>query len=325
MNLKTQFGTAFKGYDAAPLKRIYIEQEYSKPFEEELRAAAKAENIRVATIYDNLKWVQDDKTIIEKVGGPFFIATGKVGDNCLVQMRSKYKMPAARTPDFLIGGNVFIGKLPNGEKWLLSGEHNTTQDVESIAKTYEIKPENIHFLPQQNYHLDMFMRPVGYPFVLVNDPKLVLENIEKLDGTEKEKEEFKRSIKRYYKLQDSLGYSSAEGTIKKLEELGFVPIRIAGDYGEAFNFMNAIVNMHNDGKISYITNSSKCTNKLHSSIEKIFADDLREKVPFLDKIYFISGKSTPAYDTNYMMDALMYGGGGIHCMTMEEPNFKTWA
>ena len=40
----------FKGYDAAPLKRIYIEQEYSKPFEDELKAAAKTENI-IKNIY----------------------------------------------------------------------------------------------------------------------------------------------------------------------------------------------------------------------------------------------------------------------------------
>ena len=315
----------FKGYDAAPLKRIYIEQEYSKPFEDELKAAAKTENIRVATLYDNLKWVQDDKFITEKAGGPFFLASGKVSENCLVKIRSRYKMPAARSENFLAGGNMFIGKLPNGEKWLLSGENNTTQDVEGISKAYNIPPQNIHFLPQQNYHLDMFMRPIGYPFVLVNDPELVLESVKKLDGSKEEKEEFKKTVNKYYKLQETLGYSSAEATIKKLTELGFVPIRIAGDYGESCNFMNAIVNKHENGTISYITNSTNCNNKLYSSLERVFADELREKVPFLDKTYFIKGKSEGARDTNYMMDALLYGGGGIHCMTLEEPNFKAWA
>ena len=47
--------------DAAPLKRIYIEQEYSAPFADELKAVGMTEDIKVATIHDNLEWVQDDK------------------------------------------------------------------------------------------------------------------------------------------------------------------------------------------------------------------------------------------------------------------------
>lgn len=325
MNLRIN-SINFRGYDAAPLKRIYIEQEYSAPFADELKAVGMTEDIKVATIHDNLEWVQDDKSIIEKAGGPFLVSSDKASDNFLCTIRSRYKMPATRTPGYLTGGNAFIGKFPNGEKWLISGEKNKTQNKEEISKTYDIPPENIYFLPQQNYHLDMFLRPIGYPFILVNDPELVMQNIDKLDGTEEEKETFRQTTANHYKLQRIFAYyCDVNATVKKLEEIGFIPIRIAGDYGESFNFMNAIVNKHKNGTISYITNSSKCSNKLYSSIEKTFADDLREKVPYLDKIYSIEGKKSPARDTNYIMEALAYGGGGIHCMTMEEPNFKTWA
>lgn len=309
MNTITQ-NINFKGYDAAPLKRIYIEKEYSDPFADELKAAAKAEGIKVATIYDNLKWVQDDKSIIEKAGGPFLIASGNVSDNFLCTIRSRYRMPATRTIGYLTGGNTFIGKFPNGEKWIIAGAKNTTNDKKEISKTYDVPTENIFFLPQQNFHLDLFLRPIGYPFILVNDPKLVMENIDKLDGTDEEKEAFRKTVERHYKLQDASNDAcSVDTTVKKLEEIGFIPIRIAGDYGDSVNFMNAIVNKHKDGTISYITNSTECANKLYSSIEKVFADELREKVPFLNKTYFIAGKGdfgkryfNSDFEANFMME-----------------------
>ena len=111
MNLRIN-SINFRGYDAAPLKRIYIEQEYSAPFADELKAVGMTEDIKVATIHDNLEWVQDDKSIIEKAGGPFLISSDKASDNFLCTIRSRYKMPATRTPGYLTGGNAFIGKFP---------------------------------------------------------------------------------------------------------------------------------------------------------------------------------------------------------------------
>ncbi len=316
----------FKGYDAAPLKRIYSDGEYCHAFESEMEQISKEEGISFEILYDKTKWAQDGKTIIEKNGTPFLIGNNKISAGLLYTMFGWHGIQGTREEGFLTGGNTFIGKFPNGEKWLLSGEDNTTDDKEKISKTYNIKPENIHFIPQQNYHLDMFIRPVGYPYVLVNDPELVKKNIDKLEGTQEDKERFKEEFERYCNFQKIYGYTSCDTTVEKLEELGFIPIRIAGDYGWAVNFMNGIVNKHADGSISYITNSTKCKDKLHSSIEKVFKKDLQTKIPNLDKSYFISGKNEIwTNNRNFMMGALEGEGGGIHCMSLEEPDFEMWA
>ena len=89
--------------------------------------------------------------------------------------------------------------------------------------------------------------------------------------------------------------------------------------------MNAIVNKHEDGTISYITNSTECENEFISNIQKAFEEELREKAPNIDKVYFVCGnKDYITYDSNYIMDDLGIRNGGIHCMTLEEPNFSTW-
>lgn len=317
---------SFKGYDAAPLKRIYLEQEYCKPFLKELETIGRQEGIDIAVIYDNLKWVQDDKTIVELKGKPSLIASGNVSDNLLRTMKKEYRIPGGRNRLYLTGGNTFIGKFSDGEKWLIAGKKNEVSEKDELAKAYGVKPENIHFLPQQNYHLDMYIRPVGYPFVLVNNPKLVMENINKLEGDEEEIEELRSLAEDYYNFKKQMHYCSYTTTARRLEALGFIPIPVAGDYGRRFNFMNAIVNKHKDGTISYITNSSKCPSKVYSSLEKMFADDLRKKLPYLKDVYFVSGgKDTILDDSNHMMRTLEYGGGGLHCMSMEEPNFSVWA
>lgn len=320
------FNINFKGYDAAPLKRIYSDGEYCQPFETEMEQVGKKEGISFEVLYDNTKWAQDNKTIVEKNGTPFLIGSGNITPALLYTMSGWHGIQGMKDEGFLTGGNTFIGKFQNGEKWLISGEDNITQDKAKISKAYNVKPENIYFIPQQNYHLDMFIRPVGYPYVLVNDPELVRANIDKLEGTEEDKERFKKEFKNYCNFQKIYGYSSCDTTVEKLKELGFIPIRIAGDYGWAVNFMNSIVHKRIDGSISYITNSTKCKDKLHSSIEKLFEQDLREKVPNIDNIYFISGKNEIwTQNRNFIMGALEGEGGGIHCMSLEEPDFLMWA
>lgn len=96
--------------------------------------------------------------------------------------------------------------------------------------------------------------------------------------------------------------------------------------------MNAIINKHPDGTISYITNSSKSNDPVDAEYQRIFEKDLRKKLdelaendenaPKLQDIYFIEGK---LYDFgNEMTDNILEGSGGIHCMTLEEPNFELW-
>jgi len=314
----------FKGYDACPIKNIYHSAGYCAGFLDEMIEAGESEGIDIRLLYSDNKWVQDDRVIVETGNKSYLLGRSDELDRIIYSGEIKFD-PRRKRKTLLEGGNMFIGKYPDGQKWLLAGEDGKNIDIEKISSEYGVKPENIHFIPQQNYHLDMFLRPVGYPYILVNDPRLVYKNIEKLKGSKEEKEKFKNEFLRYYVKQKSYKYASCDKTVETLEKLGFKPIRIAGDYGPYANFMNSIVNRHEDGTLSYFTNSTKCSNRLYSSIEKVFEEDLREKVPNTKSVYFISGKSEgEECGRNFIMGTLAYGGGGIHCMSLEEPRFSAW-
>lgn len=320
---------SFKGYDAAPLKRVFIEKSSCAPIKDEMEFIAKQEGYTIGYATDYLKWAQDDKTIIERNKGPHLIGNFRPDEGFMRDMESNYQIPSTYAKTFVTGGNSFIGKYPNGEKWLLIGEseihENKTKN--DIAEEYGIKEENIHTIPQQLYHLDMFMRPIGYPYVLVDNPQLVKKQIERMNWIKHPYDfiHLKNGFN-YFERSRSEDYSSCEETIYALKEAGFEPIEVAGVFGSGINFLNAIVNKHANGKISYVTNASFCESPLISELEEKFEKELRRKVNNIDSVYFVSGHSQDISElSNYMLQNLEVLGGGIHCMSFEEPDFEAWA
>ena len=320
------FRTNFKGYDALPLKGIYLEKNFCSPFFNEMSEIASKEGFEIKTICDNDQWTQDRKTIIEKDSKPYFIAYAFVSDGLLEDLANR-GIDCKKTYNFIIGGDTFIGKYPNGEKWILTGDKvGINVSKKDVAKTYGVDKKNIFTIPKQNYHLDTFIRPVCYPYVLVNDYNLVNENLAEIDDNSVEFNQFLSKSNRFNNnlLEE---YCGPNIICSALSGLGFIPIRIAGVYGEEINFLNAIVNKHNDGTISYITNSSDTgNNNFYKKIQNTFEKDLRKKLPNISEIYFVQGKdSKHSSKINYMMSTLKHQGGGIHCMSLEEPNFEVWA
>ncbi len=317
---------SFKGYDAAPIKNIYLDESYCSNIEQEMRNICRQEDINIRKIHDGKKWTQDDKSIIEINRKPYLIGNNDILSCLIYEMKNKYNIFGGKTSVFLTGGNTFIGKYPNGEKWLITGEKLNDEKKQDIASLYKIKAENIHQIPKPDFHIDLGIRPIGYPDILVNDPELALKKLDEIDDGSKEFKEVRQTFLAY-KHGASFTYASADEICNALKNLGFNPIRIAGVFYNGINFMNGIVNKHPDGSISYITNSSECCNNTYNKLEQVFEDELRKKVPNLENVYFVRGEKTLNYDykTNYMMDSLKYDHGGIHCMTMEEPDFSIWA
>ena len=320
---------SFKGYDAAPLKRVFIERCTSGPIKHEMEQISQREGFKFCFATDYLKWAQDDKTIIERDNKPHLVSNLRCDEGFMKDLHRTYGITANYAKTFVTGGNSFIGKLPNGEKWLLIGqdEIHGNKTKADIAKEYGIKEENIHTIPQQNYHLDMFIRPIGYPYVLVDNPKLVENKLKTMNWIRYPYDytQLKNGFGEYERKRKSKGYSSAEETISALKKAGFKPIEVAGVFGSGINFINAIVNKHSDGNISYITNSSFCESLAFSKLEQDFENELRAKVDNIDRVYFVSGDLSQAeYLENYMMKNLYRSGGGIHCMSLEEPNFEMW-
>ena len=319
---------SFKGYDAAPLKRIFLEANTCSPFLKEMIEVGKQENIEITPIPSRRRWIQDMKTVIEKDNKPFMLYNTCPDPAFFEPLKNNIGMDNIGTYHFQEGGNCFIGKYPNGEKWMIIGRDGEKYAKKNlIGKAYGIKQKNIHFIPQQDYHLDLTMRPIGYPYILIDDPELTKQHIKQLE------KEFTSDELKYIKEnleKNTLGYrgmyDSCDTVVKALEQLGFKPIRIAGVYSNEINFMNAIVNKHKNGTISYITNSSKCKSPLKSKLQELFKADLKKNIPNLDEVYFIQGDSPLGNPKiSHLMDMLGRQGGGLHCMSIEEPNFSLWA
>ncbi len=330
----------FKGYDAVQLQALHIATKWGK-IKDELVEVAKTEEFEIKESVYNGSFNQDFKVILENNGSTRLVMEESRGlfEPYLDKISDDYQMPvqlldrADRLNGFITGGNFFLGKMPNGEKYILisAGEYRRNQDKKAISELYNVKEENIHFIVHQDYHLDMSIRPIGYPYVLVNDPSAVSKNKEKVKINKGVKN---KSAKQPQKPKDVDKFQqyAYQKCIEDLKNAGLKPITIAGIYDLDVNFINAIINKHKDGTISYITNSSKCDNIYTSKYQKLFEKDLRRKLeelakidpnaPKLKNIYFIQGESYGSQ--NEVMNNLMEGAGGVHCMCLEEPKFDVW-
>lgn len=354
VNNFSNLGLNFRGYDAVPLKALYMQGVSDRGqlnILEEMAGVASKENIdlyvfndeniikpseaKILPRYCSSRWAQDRKTFLETENGKKLIwASNDPSYNASVK---KFFIDWKLEKDFMNppGGNFFIGKNEKGEKWLLIGQDNVNLakknafEVEyqkktkaELAKIYDVCEENIFVIKQPNFHLDMSLRPVGYPYILVDDPKLSLKNLDSLEERFPNDKNIARMREFLNAKLNSASYANVDETIEALASFGFKPIRIAGSYSEEINFMNAIVHLKDDNKMTYITNSTKYSTEAEGALMNIFRGDLTDRFPQFKNIYFISGKEDlNARYKNDMMTNLGVRSGGIHCMTAEVPDF----
>ena len=244
----------FKGYDATQLRALHIATKWGK-IKDELIEVSKAEGFEVKESDFNGSFNQDFKVILENNGSTKLVLNESKGffEPYLDKISTDYQMPVElldrldKTSGFVAGGNFFLGKLPNGEKYILvsTTEQRNNWDKSAISKLYGVKKENIHFITHQDYHLDMSVRPIGYPYVLVNDPNAVLKNKEKAKINKGVKNKGAKQPRKPQKQQDEIDkiqMYAYKKCIEDLEKAGFKPITIAGAYDLDVNFINAIVN-----------------------------------------------------------------------------------
>ena len=337
----------FKGYDAAPIKNLYLsvlEAEDEKDLFNDIENVAKRENIGIWTItgdrlfkgrepetwvgrYPADIWTQDRIFFTEaKDGTKVHPAHGLLGIHSGVSKDFEVKN-GIKTSDINFDtecGNFFVGKKENGEKYVLAGA-SSYQDAKKISEIQNIKPENVHIIPQAAFHIDMVVRPIGFPYILVHDEDLALENVDKLNTTNETKERLKKEIRKDREnILRGREYVSGKELAKELEAQGFKPILIGGLYGVNVNFINALVHKRNDGKLVYITNGSENLSKEKTQLQKTFEQDLKTKVPNIAKVDFILGEKAKDTGNNVIGDLLMFYQGGVHCLMAEEPDFEKW-
>jgi len=243
--------------------------------------------------------------------------------------------------EMLLNAESQEGRDRNTDKLIrVRDQHFTKSDPEIVrqkaAEALGVAPRNVYVVPQPNYHLDTFMRPVGYPYILINDPEYAIKNLEELKKDPSLNTGYLDSLIKSTRRQADELYKrygvSADDAASYLEEQGFKPIRIGAVYGQGkqgadgsrINFINAIVNKRDDG-LGYITNGTSGSNKVEIALEKLFEKQLKEKAPdSVRKVYFLRGMPMMDSGEDSMLDCLT-NGAGVHCLVNEEPIFNAWA
>ncbi len=251
----------------------------------------------------------------------------------------------------IAGGNMFIVKNKNKEDELLIGEDELKNySIEEIKSMYCV--ENITVLPQMDYHLDMFIRPLDNGKILLTDDNLTLnvlnegfqkliKYISRLPAQEQKdyKEIFVKlgsKIQNFKRIMDLNKNPSTSEIAEILEKKGYEIIRVPGRIysiyqnkeNEIFlkhhcNYINANVFKNKENQLVYITNKSNIDNdfgitpeiakKINFSFEKNFVDTISK---YIDKehFYFIKGED------NFVAEKMLYEyTGGIHCTCVEIP------
>ena len=363
----------FKGYDAIPLKGFYMQgltETVEQNIFNEIKTIAKKENLELYLNLNNKKilksmpeffekdltlsiWAQDNKAFVENSSGKqilWNLKEKKLPPSELSVLGSYETNIAQFMPR---GGDYYLGYKGNNEKWLLiNGYHvanqksfeqfgdEPTEDI--LRQIFEIKPENIFKLNVFGTDLDEIVRPIGFPYILVNDYSKSATMLNKMKEAYPEANEsydlMSDYIKNKIKSEKALKLDP-DYICKKLEEYGFKPIRIGASFSRAINFINAIALKNNDNKITYITNSTKHSSPELEYLEELFDKELRKNVENIEHTYYVSGginneKQNKDIDIfseilsmhsmpkeNGIMNILANRHGGIHCMTAEIPNF----
>ena len=370
-NLKTP-SISFTGYDAIRLKGLYMQGTHKRNERcvlKEIRSVLQKEGLDLFVNTTNKSIsngrYEADETLIDKA----LSIWGQDRKAFVVNSKGKQVLWNTREPimrqedlgglsDFQIhaskymprGGDYYLGFNKENEKWLLVNEYmiydkNTFEKYADhptnriLRELFDIKPKNMYQVGVMGEDLDEVVRPIGYPYILVNDYNKSLTLLDKMH------EAFPKNSSLYSQMRSYIIGKLAEPSVKKADTLceelrnfGFKPITIGGRYYAGINYINAIAFKNNKGKISYISNSTRKTLPELKFLEQLFDTELKKSVPEISDTYYICGGSrTPEeilmgartfflFDfgldpQNVVMEILANRHGGVHCMCAEIPKF----
>lgn len=362
---------AFKGYDARPLNCVLMTAcDDPGAFEsiKEVSEIGKKDGFKVYftnqtnRVYSNLntiknffnermyaycKWAQDHGVVTlqnDVLTHTVYEETG-IAERIAGLTKGTYKC----IPQYIEGGNLFFVKNGDKNELFVGSEESPFRNIDTLKKIYGVS--DVHIIPQADYHLDLFIRPLNNKKVLVADDKLTIKeiqkgirNIEKYKKShncsesqkaelDKVKEGLSECLKEFKKEVKICQNPTADDVSKVLEEKGFealrvpgrlyfvIPNRIRDDLTQEMNYINAVVHEKKDNSLTYITNKSglnkkygitpEISEKIDFDFEKMFVKYLE---PYIKKedIHFISGNG-------YVDKGLKFQQGGIHCLCNEIP------
>ena len=265
-------------------------------------------------------------------------------------LEKKFNLASKTNCNYKAGGNFFYVSNDGREELLMGANCVKGTSISVLKKIYGV--DRIHFVPQMDFHLDLFVRPLDKKKILVADDELTLKCLEKMHDKAKElRQEAKnnRNLKLYLKLTGV--YRRLKGLLTSfqaevrnnnnpqtknvsylLKKAGFEPVSVPGriysitylngpnDLTQELNYMNALVNKKEDGTLVYITNKSRLNRQMgiNAEISKLLGTDF-------EKMFTESIKEHVAPQNVYFVDVgelLCDRGGGIHCLVSEVPKFS---
>lgn len=183
--------TYFKGYDARPLKALYL----SSPKKElglELerigkkagfdvfipsgRTLLKASEAKYAYAdLSNSPWAQDIATISPKKK----IITNEYYDDFADNLSRKLGLYKDFDREIPQGGNMYYIKDTDGKDILLAGQdaQKSINKLEGAKSVLGV--DKIEYIPQMDYHIDLFVRPLDNKRILLTDDSLTIKAFNK--------------------------------------------------------------------------------------------------------------------------------------------------
>lgn len=254
------------------------------------------------------------------------------------------------------GGNYYFAKNKSGDEIVLVGENELDKFSPDVIEQM-LDSKNVVFIPQMDYHMDLYLRPLDNGRILLTDDRLtkqmLVDGFNKIQNkavelsTQHKAEELVKLKKPFVQLATyakgiddivmSNDFAQTDETAKVLEDAGFEVIRVPGRLYETrtsglkngvfliqlFNFMNANVLPNKKGELIYITNKSDIdenTFGITPEIEESTGFSVQKSFTEALKPYI---KEENIYfvsgDNNIMSKNLKKYQGGIHCMCTEVP------
>ena len=372
-NYKSAAPGNFKGYDARPLKAVVMTiSDEPAAFEivKKISDIGKKDGFDVyysngcskllkninsikKKFNENLgfrfcKWAQDRAVLTpeNKV-----ISDGYYKNSIFARsLSSVTKAKTLSSEDAIEGGNLFFINNNGKNEMLLGSEDLVGRNIETIKKMYGV--DKIHILPQADYHLDLFYRPLTDNKILIADDTMTLKALQKglnnlkkylknNDCSQEEqnkllfvKDKLENLIKEFKTDINLNNNYNADDIEPLLKEKGFEPIRVPAriystiqnykrdDLTHSLNYINAVVHQKTDKSLTYITNKSdlnekfgitwQIARKIGFDFEEMFIKSLAPYVKRRD-IHFISGQN------NHVSYLLEKEQGGVHCLCNEIP------
>ena len=340
----------FKGHEAQPLEALVVQKTEAFNGEHlinELNAIAQQYKLNIIPSPIDEVWTQDLFTVTPK--GRVIAESEeykKIASSYLhLNQEDNEKIPHEQ------GGNLFYVKNKKGETVIITGIGHLEKN--KVNKNY-YQADKVIKIPKADFHVDLFLTPIGDNKILLADDNLMLEQLSKMvKKLEIEQKKEGNSAREQQDLNIALFdvtklYKKFKGEISKnefcstskiksiLQKEGFevisVPSRIydslGGELGHKLNYSNAVTFKTENNETVLITGKSNLNekmgltesiqNRIGMNFESIFIDTVKDLIK-PENIHFVEGGE----DHHGNLDSILWNyGGGLHCMCAEIPQIK---